>query len=102
MSTTATKPRQLALDFNGPEVNESVLNLSGGCFLVDPATGGPLELRRGTELHVQVIDVDTGEVVGNAYGRVLKKGTVDKELRETDDEGRHLIHSRLVHGAKVT
>lgn len=100
MSATA-EPTKLALDFDGPDVDRSIVKLTGSAF-IHKEDGSPLELTRLREIHVQVIDTETGEVIGNAYGKVVRKAVSDKELKDTDDDGALLIESTLEHTVKLT
>lgn len=81
--------QQITFTVGGNAPDKSLLTI-GGRFHADR------ELRKGEEIHVQVVDTD-GEVVANAYGKVVKIAFDDKY--DADGE---LVQTERVHGLKVT
>jgi hypothetical protein len=77
---------QLSFEVGGEPPTSTLLRMSGGVFT-------HRELRKGEEIHVQVVDAD-GVVVADGYGRVVAvqfKDTLDKE--SGDVTGTERIHS---------
>jgi hypothetical protein len=87
--TTPGQAPQLTFDVGGEKPSKAVLRFSGGLFL-------DRELAKGEELHVQVVDTD-GQVVGNAYGRIVAVAFKDKV-----DEHGSVTETERVHFAKVS
>lgn len=80
---------QLTFDVGGNKPDKAVLRFSGGLML-------DRELAKGEELHVQVVDMD-GQVVGNAYGRIVSIAFKDKL-----DEHGAVTETERTHSAKVS
>ena len=83
---------QLSFDVGGEPPTESILRVTGGMFT-------SRELRKGEEIHVQVVDAD-GEVVANAYGQIETVGF--KDIYTKVEGERVFDHAERIHGAKVT
>ena len=81
--------KQLTFDVGGEKPTESVLRMSGGVFT-------QRELKKGEELHLQVVDAD-GVVVADGYGRV-----VSVLFKDTIDEHGTVTATERIQGAKIT
>jgi hypothetical protein len=90
MATDASP--QLSFNVGGELPTETIIRVTGGMFTTR-------ELRKGEEIHVQVVDTD-GETVANGYGQVETVGF--RDVYQKVDGERVLDHTERVHGAKVT
>ncbi len=84
-----TEPAQLTFDVGGDMPDTAVLRLSGGMIL-------DREIEKGAEIHLVVSGMD-GEVLGNAYGRV-----VSVMFRDRVGEAGDVVAVERVHGIKVS
>lgn len=90
LAPIGNQPKQLSFFVGGSAPTISVIQLSGAPIC-------ETELAKGTEIHVQCINVETGEVVANGYGRVEALSFKDK--RDEDD---NVVETRRTHHAKVS
>lgn len=85
----ALEARQLTFDVGGDVPDTAILRLSGGLVLDQ-------ELEKGAEVHVVVSGMD-GEVIGNAYGRV-----VSVMFKDRIGEAGEVVAVERIHGLKVS
>lgn len=86
----ADQVQQLTFEVGGEPPTSTLLRMSGGVFT-------HRELRKGEEVHLQVVDAD-GQIVADGYGRVIGVAFKDKLDKETGD----VVETERVHSVKVS